>query len=121
MEKEKNVNSVKSKKTLAPQNRAAVKKEINNIKSKVTGKTVSTNVTIETVVPKKRKAMLENSKYREDEVLRKLFKKGIKINPINPNTLIVPVNVDAKNIIGIKTKGKIDFLLNYCGYHLMYA
>lgn len=54
--------------------------------------------------------------YDEKKVLRELERKGVQINyPLHH--LVVNTN---KNLVGISSLGKIDFLVNYCGWRCIF-
>lgn len=54
--------------------------------------------------------------YDEKRVLRELERKGVQINyPLHH--LVVNTN---KNLVGISSLGKIDFLVNYCGWRCIF-
>lgn len=55
-------------------------------------------------------------KYNADEVLQQLGCKGIYLRK-QDNTIIIPESPHGP--IGNKTYGKLDFLVNYCGYHVI--
>lgn len=60
---------------------------------------------------------MKNSKeYKEHEVVAKLQQKH-DIN-IKGTTIELLKGSGAKNDVGNGSKGKIDFLTNYCGYHV---
>lgn len=60
--------------------------------------------------------MDKKSKYEEQTVLAQLAKKhDINIPRGGKNIQLLFGNM-AKGDIGIKTRGKLDFLTNYCGY-----
>lgn len=52
----------------------------------------------------------------EDQDVRLLAKQFIKVNPINKK-----IYMDKGAVIGIKTWGRIDFLVHYCGYVCVYG
>lgn len=54
--------------------------------------------------------------YDEKKVLRELERKGVQINFSNHQ---IVVNT-SKNAIGIATLGKLDFLVNYCGWKCIF-
>lgn len=54
--------------------------------------------------------------YDEKKVLRELGNKGVQINFSNHQ---IVVNT-SKNTIGITTLGKLDFLVNYCGWKCIF-
>ena len=60
---------------------------------------------------------MKTRNYSEHEVVASL-KKKYDIQISNKNVLILTGNA-AKNDIGIKSKGKIDFLTKYCSYGLI--
>jgi hypothetical protein len=113
---QKNVSSVK--KSLTPTNRSKVKKELAAIvKTVKTTNVVTTSYTLDDFgnIIKAKKPMEANSKYTEYEVLKSLTRKGFEVKG---KQLITPSFNDPKNVLGIKSRGKISFLLNYCGYYL---
>lgn len=55
--------------------------------------------------------------YDEKKVLRELDGKGVQIN-FGLHHLVVNTN---KNLIGIKSLGKLDFLVNYCGWKCIFT
>ncbi len=62
--------------------------------------------------------MKHSKEYQEHEVVVQLNKKhDIQINP-NSIQIQILKGSGAKNDVGIKSKGKIDFLTNYRGYHV---
>lgn len=64
-------------------------------------------------------ATRKNAKYSEDEVARQLNKKHDVT--IIGGIIYVLRGQKATNDLGIKSKGKIDFLTNYCGYRKMFV
>lgn len=59
------------------------------------------------------------SKYREFEVRDQLQRKhDIRIQG---NNILCLKGKSAKGDVGIKSKGKIDFLVNYCGYFFTFV
>ena len=48
---------------------------------------------------------------------RKDLKCVSKVAEISGNRIIIPVNA----VIGIRTWGRIDFLVHYCGYYLYHS
>lgn len=56
------------------------------------------------------------NRYDEKKVLRELEKKGVQVN-FGLHHLVVNTN---KNIVGIKSLGKLDFLVNYCGWKCIF-
>lgn len=56
------------------------------------------------------------NRYDEKKVLRELEKKGVQIN-FGVHHVVVNTN---KNSVGIGTLGKIDFLVNYCGWRCIF-
>lgn len=63
--------------------------------------------------------MNNNSKYTEDKVLSD-FRRKHDLN-IHGHAIQQLSGPHAKGDVGIKTKGKIDFLTNYCGYAHYYV
>lgn len=57
--------------------------------------------------------------YRESQVIDSLEKKGDV--RIAGNTVYVLRGTGARNDIGNGSKGKIDYLCNYCGYTLNFV
>lgn len=55
-------------------------------------------------------------RHDEDQDVRLLAKQFIKVNPINKK-----IYMDKGATIGIKTWGRIDFLVHYCGYVCVYG
>lgn len=61
---------------------------------------------------------MSNKNYSEDIIVKQLSAKhDIRINSTNGTVNILKMPY-AKCDIGIKSKGKIDFLVNHIGYHL---
>ena len=54
--------------------------------------------------------------YDEKRVLHELGNKGVQIN-FGLHHLVVNTN---KNLVGIKGLGKLDFLVNYCGWKCIF-
>lgn len=54
--------------------------------------------------------------YDEKKVLRELDKKGVQID-FGVHHLVVNTN---KTLVGIKSLGKLDFLVNYCGWKCIF-
>lgn len=59
----------------------------------------------------------QNRNYQEHEVVRQLARK--QDIHIEGKYINVIYGEKAKNDIGIRSKGKIDFLTRYCGYVLL--
>lgn len=60
--------------------------------------------------------MTKNKGYEEYEVVRNLNKKhDVKVNP-EEHSIKMLYGKLAKGDVGIRSKGKIDFLVNYKGY-----
>ena len=59
--------------------------------------------------------------YNESEVINALSKKHDVFIPAESKEVRVLKGHSASNDIGIKSKGKIDFLLHYCGYILVFV
>lgn len=59
------------------------------------------------------------NKYDEMDVVRSLQKKNDV--HIHGKELLVLRGSAAKNDLGNKSKGKIDFLTRHCGYHLQFV
>lgn len=57
------------------------------------------------------------NRYDEKKVLRELDKKGVQVN-FGVHQVVVNTN---KNNVGIGTLGKIDFLVNYCGWRCIFV
>ena len=57
------------------------------------------------------------NRYDEKKVLRELDRKGVQIN-FGVHHVVVNTN---KNNVGIGTLGKIDFLVNYCGWRCYFT
>ena len=57
------------------------------------------------------------NRYDEKKVLRELINKGVQIIFIS-HQIVVNTN---KNNVGIGTLGKIDFLVNYCGWRCYFV
>lgn len=57
------------------------------------------------------------NRYDEKKVLRELDKKGVQVN-FGVHHIVVNTN---KNNVGIGTLGKIDFLVNYCGWRCFFV
>lgn len=60
----------------------------------------------------------KNSKYDELRALRDVQQKGVHV--INDGKAKELDTTRAKEVLGIKTLGKIDFLMNYCGFRVTY-
>lgn len=57
------------------------------------------------------------NRYDEKKVLRELERKGVQVN-FGVHHVVVNTN---KNNVGIKTLGKIDFLVNYCDWRCIFV
>lgn len=63
--------------------------------------------------------MKPRKQYQLDEVIRSLSKKHDVNIDTNLNTIEILTGKDAKHDLGNKSWGKIDFLCNYQGFHIM--
>ena len=65
---------------------------------------------------------MKNSKYSEGEVLSSLARKrnSLKINMGNKVIQVSEKPGTEADAIGIKTRGKLSFLKNYCNWIIMY-
>lgn len=61
--------------------------------------------------------MAKNRNYTEEAVIGELRKKHDISIPQGDKRIIELFGSVSKGDVGIKSKGKIDFLVNYCGYH----
>lgn len=57
------------------------------------------------------------SKYNEYEVLKSVARK--KALDINHDTKLISLSTEVLNDVGIKTKGKLDYLRKYCGWTII--